>query len=195
MLLRSILRREKAIRIGVMGTHPGVGVTHTAVMLCQYLSKYKRFRTAYLELNQNDEISYLHEPMTKEQFQISRITFCRNVALEELIALYNQDYEYYILDLGIDFSQNQEEFLRCDIKILIGSLTEWKRHYTFGCINHKRYLPGFEHWVHLINLGQAKDIKIASSQLGIRIDGIGYEPDPFVLNQYTKKLFEKLLFP
>lgn len=204
ILLRSILKRkEKTIIIGVMGTHPGVGVTHTAIMLCQYLSKEKYVETAYLEMNQRNEINYLHGAklgvengtVVEDLFDIENITFYKNVTSERFITLYNQKYMYCILDLGSDFSQNQEEFLRCDIKILVGSLAEWKRPYTFQCIYAKRHLPGFEYWLHLIVFGQRKDMKIASSELGIRMNGIGYEPDPFLLKGENKKLFQKLLFP
>lgn len=203
ILLRSILKRRKTIKIGILGTHSGVGVTHTAIMLCQYLSRNKRYTSVYLEVNKSNEIGYLYGAelgiesiaISQEPFEIRKTIFYNNLTLDELVTLYNQEYEYYILDLGVDHVNNQEEFLRCDIKILVGSLTEWKRHYTFKCINHNRQLPGFEHWIHLMVFGQVKDIKIACSEWGIRAYGIGYEPDPFVLNRNTKELFQKLLSP
>jgi hypothetical protein len=36
-------------------------------------------------------------------------------------------YTCYVLDLGSDFKENREEFIRADKKVLIGSCSRWRR--------------------------------------------------------------------
>lgn len=206
MLIQNIVsgkRKSNKIVIGLIGTHKGVGVTHLGIMLSNYLSKHKGFRVAYLEMNREDDIKYLlyalEEDMDKlceaNHFSIFNTTYYKNVRDPELIEILNEDYEYFILDFGTDFNKNKNELLRCDVKLVIGSLTEWKRKYLVQFIDNKRELPSFSNWKYLIVFGQRKDLRIASSEFHIKLNQIGYEPDPFLLSKESKDLFQKLIYP
>lgn len=206
MLIQNLVsgkRKSDKIVIGLIGTHKGVGVTHLGIMLSNYLSKHKGFRVAYLEMNMEDDIKYLlyafESDMDKlcevNQFSIFNTTYYKNVRDPELIKILNEDYEYFILDFGTDFNKNKNELLRCDVKLVIGSLTEWKRQYLVQFIDNKRELPSFSNWKYLIVFGQRKDLIIASSEFHIKLNRIGYEPDPFLLSKESKDLFQKLIYP
>lgn len=195
-------KNDKVV-IGLIGTHKGVGVTHFGIMLSNYLSKHKRLKTAYLEMNEEDDIKYLlyayesnmDKPKEVKEFNIFNTTYYKNVRDPEFIKILNERYEYFILDFGMDFNRNKNEFLRCDVKLVIGSTTEWKRDYLFRFIENKRELPSFPYWKYLIVFGQKKDLRIASSELHIKLNCVGYEPDPFLLSKETKELFQKIIFP
>lgn len=206
ILIRNIIRGRKKpdkIVIGLIGTHKGAGVTHTSIMLANYLSRCRGFKTAYLEMNEEDDIKHLlyayenngDKFYEKRKFKIYTTTYYRNVREKDLIEILNEEYEYFILDFGMDFNKNKSEFLRCDLKLVIGSLTEWKRHTLFWFVKSKKELPGFLYWKYLIVFAQKTDIKIASNELHLKLDSIGYEPDPLLLSKETKELFQKIIFP
>lgn len=205
ILLRNIIsgsvKTEKKV-IGLIGTHKGAGVTHTSIMLASYLSKSKSYKVAYLEMCDEDDIKHLlyawddwDEPLEERQFCIYNTTYYRNVREPELIRILNEEYEYFILDFGTDFNKNKSEFLRCDLKLVIGSLTEWKRQKLFQFIENKKELPGFSNWKYLMVFGQMNDMRIASNELHIKLKSLGFEPDPFLISSKTKELFRKLIFP
>lgn len=203
MLVNRIMSGSKSpekIVIGLMGTHKGVGVTHTGIMIANYLSKWKRYKTAYLEMSGEDDIKYLWHAYengemssTKRDFQIYHTTYYKNVREQDLIKILNEDYKYFIMDFGAEFSKNEIEFLRCDIKLVLGSLAEWKRHFLFHFIQNKSLLPGFSQCKYLIVFGQDKDIRIASRELHVHLDAIGYTPDPFLLDKEDKILLQKII--
>lgn len=204
MLMNHIISGRKKpdqFVIGLIGTHRSVGVTHTGIMIANYLSKWKGFRTAYLEMNDEDDMKHLwyayehRDSFSKKEFQIYHTTYYRNVREPDLIKILNEDYEYFIMDFGADFSKNESEFLRCDIKLVIGSLTEWKRHFLAQFIENRLLLPGFAHCRYLIVFGQGKDMRMASRELHVHLDSIGYAPDPFLLNKENRTLFQKIIFP
>lgn len=200
-ILKSSIKSDKIV-IGIIGTHHGAGVTHSGIMLSNYLDKYKGVKTAYLEMNHEDELKFLNyayegipdDQEEKKEFVIHNTTYYENVREQDFIQLINLNYQYFILDFGTDYKKDNNEFLRCDIKIVIGSLTEWKRQYLFQFIDSKRQLPGFASWRFLIVFGQKNDLRMASRELHMKLDYIEFEPDPFLLSKESVKLFQRLLF-
>lgn len=206
ILISNIVRGKKRtdkVVIGIVGTHTGVGVTHTGIMLSNYLSEHKSVKTAYLEMNEEDDFKHLlyayerctEETMEQNHFHINHTTYYKNVRDSELVTIFNEDFEYLILDFGTEFNKNRSEFLRCDIKLVIGSLTEWKRHELFEFVEENSEMPGFVHWKYLIVFGQKRDLRIASHELHTKLEWIGFEPDPYVLSKESIKVFQKIIFP
>lgn len=54
----------------------------------------------------------------------------------EIPALLNLNYDYLILDMGSQSEADLSEFLRCDRKLILGSLAPWKT-YSYQGIFHK----------------------------------------------------------
>lgn len=131
--------------IGLAGCGRGVGTSHLAVSLANYLTGVKRKKTALLEWNSHDDFSALEQfagyrkavsgkrqpGMDQEQagwnrFCIMEVDYYKMADPATLSFCLGKDYRYIIMDYG-EVNQNSLcECARCDRKILVGSLTEWK---------------------------------------------------------------------
>lgn len=190
---------KTSVVIGLIGTHKGVGVTHTGIMLSNYISEKINGKTAFLECNENNDFRYLQmayesldESELTKRFNIYNVTYYMNVRDDEVTEILNEDYEYFILDLGTEFQASKKEFLRSDIKLIIGSLTEWKREYLMSFFKSTNYYHLFEKWKYLIVFGHVEEIKELRKQWDYSIYPVPFEPDPFVLSKNSLKFFQKI---
>lgn len=197
--IEKIKKTKTRVVIGLIGTHRGVGVTHVGIMLSQYISEELSGKTAFLECNKNNDFRYIQmayedikEPNLKKMFMIYNVTYYMNVRVHELTELLNQDFEYIVLDLGSDFQVNKEEFLRSDIKFVIGSLIEWKRDRFMEFLESNQKLHRGEQWKYLVVFGLAKEIRQLKKRWNYNINSIPFEADPFILSKNSIKLFQKI---
>lgn len=109
--------------IGLIGTHPGAGVTHIGLLLSFYLAGNTGLPAAYLEYHSHgDCVRFLEQK-----------TICNgpdlipDVTPEMLAQLLNEDYRYYVIDFGCDWDAGMTELLRCDKKIIVTQNREWKQ--------------------------------------------------------------------
>ena len=139
------------ITIGILGCHPGAGVTQLAISLGTYCASRRRLRTACLELHKRSELarlipeSALADSIHRHALQCSKapdaadtskaeffhfrlhgVDYYPNLAPDAVPRLLNMGYDYLILDLGSLNESAAAEFLRCDRKIVLGSLALWK---------------------------------------------------------------------
>lgn len=198
--IRGNLTNKKRIVIGIIGTHRGVGVTHFGIMFAQYINEILNAKTALLECNNHNDLRHIQNAymgVEKEQefsreFSIYGVTYFRNVSENEVAEILNRDFEYYILDLGIEFEQNKKEFLRSDLKFVIGSLAEWRIDNLFNFHKKTSRFHGSDTFSYLIVFGIKKEIKELKKELDMNVIEIPYEPDPFLLSKNSLKYFHKL---
>lgn len=119
-------RRKEKLSIGVLGTERGSGVTHLALAAANYIHSGIGRKTAVLELSGRNELQeFIRKEGNTENELLGVKYFFENEA-SQVPDLYNLEYEAYVLDLGTDYKTAREEFLRCDTKIVIGSISPWK---------------------------------------------------------------------
>lgn len=187
--------------IGILGTHKGCGVTHLGIMLANYLSHYMGYKTAFLECYPQKDIQYLQNYVYRdddvakklEVFNIHHVSYYRSVKEQTLPEVIGDSYDGVILDLGSDFVQNRNEFLRCDKRIVVSSLSAWKRHELEQFIKNNSHVKSSRQWLYMTPFSQNRDIKEASKDFHQKIHGIPYVADPFTISKSTLQLFQKLI--
>lgn len=191
--------KGKKCVVGIAGVHQGVGTTHTAIMVANYLTRYKKQNCVAIEMNESEDFLQLQCATSNlvgyeedRQFGLMGVTYIRSETETGLIARLNEDYDCYIIDFGVLTQRNQNEFLRCDVKLAIGSLAEWKRHRFHSFVHANRQLHGFSNWKFCMVFGQDRDMAIDGRELKLLLHGVGYNPDPFILNSETVRLFHRL---
>lgn len=186
--------------IGIVGTHKGAGVTHFGILLAQYISECLGLTTAYLECYPQDEIQYLQyflktsiDEKQEDSFSIHRVTYYKHIQDKKIGEIIGDQYDCVILDLGTDFTKGKNEFLRCDKKIVVSSLSLWKRHELENFIQHTNHIKNSEQWIYAIPFGETNDIKFYTKEFQRDFYGIPYEPDPYIISAATIQLFQKLI--
>ncbi|MGN0374140.1 MAG: hypothetical protein ACI4EN_01465 [Butyrivibrio sp.] len=183
--------------IGIIGTSPGVGVTHFGLMLAVFLTAVKGYRVAMAEQNESvclrqAEIilKNLKNKKTRRIFnKISIFTQTEELTLSQIISM---DFDCVIIDYGCNYEAARTGFLMCHRKLVVGSLSWWKiRSYVTFLINTGNESSG-GCWTFLANAPVSEGIHYISRELKIRIIGIPYEPDPFRLGSGSVEFFRKL---
>lgn len=188
--------------IGIMGTQRGVGVTHLAIMLGNYINAKYYKSTAILEINQTGAFEELrksyvdkcHEHQGFYTFSIAGVTYYYKVKKEMLGMIYSQKLEYLIIDFGemeIDYTQ---EFLKCNIKIVVGNLNPWNSsrliHYmeAFIAMDYMKKIK------YVTRFGTYEDIRQINNIYKTSISAAPFEPDPFLIHGGNFEFLDKLLY-
>lgn len=205
ILMKRIKKEYKQgkLIVGITGTHQNVGVTHLGLMLATYLSEWLGHRTAYVEVMDKQPSSldivrlksyfYGEEKSEEEEaYTVHRVTFYPQKNSKNLVDIMNDSYQCLILDFGSDW-KNINEFLRCDIKIVVSSLAVWKKHKLTNFLTVAEQLKSSDTWIYALPFTAEKNIKAASKEFGKSMYGVPYEPDPFLLSQDMIHFFRKFI--
>ena len=185
---------EGKIVIGVIGTHKGVGVTHTSILLANYFSRWVGKHTAFVEYGAQNEIGYLekrYENNMNRYFKMHGVTYYKNVHDKDIGSIMGGNYQCIILDLGTDFNKSRSEFLRSDKKIIIGSKSQWKRGKT------GKFLNGIHevnegNWIYMIPFAKENEISALMKEYDETFYSFPYEPTPFVISAKTVEKLQKI---
>lgn len=104
----------------------GLGTTHIALTLANYICSKLGMKTAYIELNSTNQIHTLSHTQEKPSFCYKGITFYPNVTVTSLPEILHEDCRYFILDMGVLTTHTIPEFLRCDKSFLVCSPRKWR---------------------------------------------------------------------
>ena len=85
--------------IGVASVEHGLGTTHIALTLANYLCSKLGMKTAYIELNPSHQIQTLISKQGKPSFLYKGIVFYPNTTVTSLPEILRMDYRYFILDI------------------------------------------------------------------------------------------------
>lgn len=186
--------KNSVCTIGIIGTHHGVGVTHTALSVASFLHFEKRKRVAVIELSGQSSLDCFGKQ--KE----SHGAPCRVKGLsvfpsaDSLLAgtVRNGNFDYCILDLGCAPERRKQELLRCDIKLVVTDAAPWKPERRR---NADRILDGVDcskGWRVLVNFSDGQ-VPSDCRRLPVRMEWLRFSPNPFEVDEQNKKLFGKLL--
>lgn len=127
-------------------------------------------------------------PDTRPHIRICRTDYYPLVTADEIPALYNQGYDCLVLDAGTLEEGLLPEFLRCDRKLVLGSLAPWKsREYEAFFQKFTDNIDLRKGFDYLVQTGNAKESASFSKTHHIYLQTV-----PFIKNPFR---IEKELFP
>lgn len=184
--------------IGLIGTHHGVGVTHTGLLLAFYYGEELGKKTALLECNQHRDMRLIQNAYEWNEndamsFSFHRITCYPEVKANQITQILGEDYDVIILDFGIDLTSNQEELLRCTIKIIIGGSSVWDTMKLKDFISKTKELHGSEHWLYFLPRCGERTTDVLRREVRRKILSVPEVEEPtrpdYKVRQFFKQLF------
>jgi hypothetical protein len=208
MLKTSILKKNIAMNkhqgkllIGVMGTHKGVGVTHTCILLANYIGRCLGKKTALIECHPQNDFKFIEDEIFYKEdnlkglkkFELHKVSYYKNIKSGEISEIIGDDYDCVVLDLGSDLSRSKYEFLRCDKKLVISSLTPWKIHELDKFVISNEHVKNSNQWIYLVPFGGKSKVNEIKKDLNLKVYLVPCESDPFTVSNATIQIFQKIV--
>jgi hypothetical protein len=183
--------------IGLIGTHHGAGVTHTGLMLAFYLGMELGRKTAFLECNSHHDMNYIQKAYDwsredDRSFSFHRITCYKEVKAGQIAGIFGEAYHCILMDFGVDFMHNKEEFYRCSTKIIVGGRSEWDIAKLLKFSDTAKEIQGSENWLYFIPLGNNKTITKLRNEINGKIWAVPQNDEPVIPSQDTSRFFRRL---
>ncbi|MSS62900.1 hypothetical protein FYJ58_03285 [Lachnospiraceae bacterium WCA-693-APC-MOT-I] len=184
-------KKKISKKIALVGLEHGAGTTHVGVLLADYFRQNQGARTAYIECNKTSAFSKLQECLYGYQrkcFQIQRVDYYIGGSEQQLEALFGKNYDYFILDFGIELKNNEEKIKSCEERLFIGNLERWeqKDYICFGR-QYQEY-----NWTFVCNLGRKDIAHNVEKNLHKKLYKIGYQPISQPLTREVEQFFYSL---
>ena len=184
--------------IGLIGTHHGVGVTHTGLLLAFYFGEELGKKTALIECNGHRDMELIEQAYEwsneeDNNFSFHQITCYKEVRLGQIPQILGEDYEYVILDFGTDLATNREELLRCSTKIVVGGRSEWDILKLKEFIRNTEVIRGSEHWICYLVRAKEQTVQKIKKDLKQRIWAVPNIEEPTRISNNVR-LFLKQCF-
>ncbi|MBA9084070.1 serine/threonine-protein kinase [Fontibacillus solani] len=193
--------------IAVMGTGPGIGVTHLSIAIAHLLSR-RAERVAIIELDpKSTAFTALSEIFEAEKgifrnnaklshlqnkgFQIKGVQYIRSPARNELLALFSDYYEFVICDLGSGRRKEcLEEFQRADLSLLVCSGAEWRQEELVIFADQFKDVNAASKWICCVPFGRKEIVRQLRKTSGIKeVYSFPAEEDPFSPSGLTEEVF------
>jgi len=184
---------SKTIVIGVIGTHAGTGVTHFSIALANYISSVVAKEVIYLSMDHKKELQNFMGSEQKK-FEIMGVSYLSDATSIELSEEWNNIYDYMILDMGHNYENNRTEFLRCDKKIIIGSLSPWKKQYYDTIMHSIEVEKNYKNWDYYAIFGIKEDKKEFKKKFDISIRTLPFLEDSFHIKKEQYAFFQEASF-
>lgn len=181
--------------LGIIGAGRSVGVTHLAIWTANYLAGVRRELTAVLEWNSHGDFmpmgQFCEKSSREGMYRILEVDYYAQAGAKELAGCLNGDYRYIIVDYGEIAGQNLLECARCDLKVIVGSLSEWQAE-TFSGI-----MAGMEKrdksWKYAAAFGSEETRKRMEKCFRSPVRRIPDSRDVFVITRADIRFFTELL--
>ncbi|WP_196427279.1 serine/threonine protein kinase [Paenibacillus woosongensis] len=201
-------RPQRCSVIAVLGASPGIGVTHTTIMIAHALTRYSK-RVAVVEMEAGAAaFTQLAQAVTgraksradhasvPRRFRIHAVDYVRHPSRAEWIELLAEGYEFVICDLGSTGRKELiEEFSRADLPILVVSGAEWREEeaVSFGLRVGEAIRRKLVCFIPLGGRGAQRRLR---KHLGTdRVYEIAEESDPFEPGQAMVGELMKICYP
>ena len=180
--------------VGILGVQQGVGVTHLCTAMTHYCSEHLKVKTALVELSGHHEIEGIEEYHRSKCFRPVKAHYYVNTRCDDMPGIINSGYEQYIVDAGNDYYRVRQEFLRCNQKIIVASLSPWKRRELEDFMSDMYRRKELEEGVVFLSLyGKKKDKIEFHKRYHIPIFSYPYIEDPFYLKESEARFLRELL--
>jgi len=187
-------RLKDKLCIGIFGVESGCGATHLAIALANFLQSGLGKRTAVIELSGAHELRQLDAREGNERHELLGVRYFTDISYEQVPDILNGRYEAFILDLGTDYETAREEFLRCDRKIVTGSISPWKvdayQNFLEQITLQNR---NADEWEFLCLFGDRHDTRRIQKRYGIHMTGVPFLENPFCLKMQDIAFLQKIV--
>lgn len=168
-------------------------MTHLAVWMANYLTAVCHEQTAVLEWNEHGDFARMGK------FCTDSADFCRildadyyaDADAETLIACLNERYQRIIVDFGENTKLHLQECARCDRKVIVGALTEWRAAAFLEEAGRKKERD--KSWSYAAFFGSEDIRKELESTFQMTCMRIPASVDAFAVTRTDMKFFERLL--
>jgi hypothetical protein len=201
ILLKRITKNRQGAKrevIGLIGTHHGVGVTYTGLMLAFYMGEELGKKTAFLECNRHHDMALIqnaYDWSSEDALSCSfhRISCYKEVRKSNIAEILSHDYECIIMDFGIDITENKVELLRCNTKIVISGRSLWDLQKLNQFSDTVKSIRGSDNWLYFIPQTNDKTVMKISSDTGYKLYAVPTNEEP-TLPSYSINCFFNSIF-
>lgn len=181
--------------MGIIGACRAVGATHLAVWTANFLTGVLREQTAVLEWNSHGDFDRMGQFCKNKNkqglYRILEVDYYAQAGAEELAACLNESYRYIIVDYGEITGQNLLDCARCDLKVIVGSLSEWQAKMFSGAVTGKEKRD--KSWKYVIAFGSEEARKRMERCFRISVRRIPDSRDVFAVTRADMIFFTELL--
>ncbi len=198
-MIRQKKNKQKAKtckKVALLGTRTGVGVTHTGILLAEFLKEKMGARVAFLEMNHYRHIEQIEKEIfgySRSFFSFRGVDYYKEVESVKLEQIIQNSYEYLILDFGIPKKKEQKAIEQCDEKIIIGTLNLWEWQAYFQAVHHFKKLLPKENIKYVISFGNQKMAGRMEKILKEKIWFLEYQPMETPLSVKIEDFFNTLV--
>ncbi|MGN0157921.1 MAG: hypothetical protein ACI39W_02080 [Brotaphodocola sp.] len=177
----------------MIGAGRGTGVTHLAIWMANYLTAVCHEQTAVLEWNEHGDFARMgHFCTASEHFcRILDAEYYAKAGAEELVRCLNDAYRRIIVDFGEITEAHLRECGRCDRKVIVGALSEWRA--AAFLEEAKKKTKRDESWSYAAAFGSEETRKELEKTFRMICLRIPASVDAFAVTRADMKFFERLL--
>ena len=106
--------------------------------------------------------------------------------------IYNKGFDYLIIDFGDNVTRNMPEFLRCNNKLIVGSLQLWKQKSLYRFIDLVKETPGNSQYTFVIS-GSVEEIKKLETEKNINVIKMIDVSNSMKINSISIEFIEEIL--
>ena len=172
----------------------GVGTTHLAIAAANYAANEWGIPAAVAELGNRPCIRDLDlYGQAGDHFEMDGVGYYPQMEPTDMPGLLNSTYRYLMLDMGCDESCWQE-FLRCDLKYIVASLSPWRiRQAEYFMEQHKNDNSKNYFTALLTVTGNVYEKKKFQRKYHVPVRTIPFIADPFRLVKDQLTFFQELI--
>lgn len=194
--MRKHLEEKELLHIGILGIDKGEGVTSLAVGMASYLQGMRCKKTAMLEMNTEGEFAdirttYFGKNYKETPFEIFKTSYYPGVTKGEYAKICNMGYDCIVTDFGFSYQKSMEDFLRCDKKIVMGSINLWKYRKYLEFYEYTKNFPGVGNWIFVLS-GDDEDIRMIRARHDIIAVNKQFFMNPYRITQQEADYYENI---
>lgn len=190
--------QERVLGIGVIavaGSINRIGTTHTVISLANFLNKQK-YNVAVVEYHNSNHFNciknaYEDIELKGDRFILNGVTYYPYSNTLSLANVFEEDYKYVILDMGLYESCNLEEFLRANVRIITNGVKDWEIKGLEGILRLNHSIHKNKYVFNFSDKYNFENIKDNMDQL--QCYQLPYNPNPFVISAEEERLYKILL--
>lgn len=184
---------KEKVSIGIVGIGSGCGVTHLTIALANYMHSGLGRRTAIIELSGKNELETMIRKEGNKNQNLVGIHYFTDIGVGKIPEIMNSRYEVFVLDLGADYVAAREEFLRCDRKIVVGSISPWRVSAYEHFLKKVMESENITAWEFLILFANLSDKKRIQKRYGMQMISIPRIENPFYLKKEDMMFLQKII--
>ena len=196
MIVKKNNRKDNPEKIALLGIKPGVGVTHMAIIIAEFLKEKTGAKVAVIERNHHGDIERLGNTIygfSETKFTFRGVDYYQMNKAEESLWKSEQDYDYLILDFGTQKKKNLKELEQCEKKVIIGTLSLWEwQEYLRAAEYYKENIKE-ETIRYVVSLGNEKLVSKIEKRLRGRVCLLGPQFIGKTLSKEAEQFFYTLI--